>query len=58
MCSNTKIEDNKTKLYLKFFVNGPTIRIGQLELVKLTSRKTDRKDENKTISRLFVNKIS
>ena len=32
--------------------------IGQLELVKLTNRKTGKKNVNKQISRLFVNKIS
>ena len=41
---------NKTKLSLKFSMNGLTIFIGQLELVQLTNRKTGRKVVNKQIS--------
>ena len=39
-------------------MNGLTIMIDELGLVKLTNRKTKRKDVNKLISRTFVNKIS
>ena len=48
----------KTKLPLKFCMNGLVIVIGQLGLAQLTNRKRGRKDVNKRISRAFVNRIS
>ena len=48
----------KTKLPHNFCLNGPTIMIGQLVLVKLANRKTGRRDLNKIIRyliNLFIN---
>ena len=49
---------NKTKLPLQIYNNGLTIIIGQLWLVQLTIRQTEREDVNKRDSRPFVDKIS
>ena len=38
-------------------MNGLTIMIDELGLVKLTNRKTRRRDVNKLIKRSFVNEI-
>ena len=61
LCSLNRVKKTqrtiRTKLALQFCMFGLTIMIEQLELVKLTDRKTGRKHENKRIIRQFVNKV-
>ena len=47
-----------TKLPLQFYMNGPTIMIGQLGLIQLTNWKIGSKNVHKQINRQFINKIS